>query len=73
MSLSGTINRARFDGGLFDRIQNVAVVAGGTTSMIVATGVSHTNAGSGNKSFAASGGTLSATSFAGNDSANVGP
>jgi hypothetical protein len=70
--LNGSVNRVQFVGGRYDRVPNVALVSGGTTNVIIATGVSHTNAGGG-KSFTTGGGTLTALIQGVNDTASVGP
>jgi hypothetical protein len=74
ISSTGTVGRIRVIGGAFDRISNVVNVSGGSP-VVVAAGVTHTNAGGG-KSFTSSGsGTLTSSSLITSaiDSASVGP
>ena len=54
---AGTIGRVQVIGGQFDHINNVLAVTAGTTSVVQAIGVSHTNANS-NATFAQTGGTF---------------
>lgn len=73
INCTGTVNRVRAISGHIDRYSNVINVTAGTTSVVNAVGVSHTNAG-GSKSFTSSGsGALTTLNQSANDSASVGP
>ena len=58
ISCTGTIGSLQVDGGVFDHINNVVGVSGGTTSIVSAVNLVHTNT-SGGTSFSQTGGTFS--------------